>query len=47
MRLLRSRAEEGSVYGQNRLGEMLYDDGRGDPKDYDEAAKWFRKAAAQ
>lgn len=43
---LRAKAEKGNAYVQFSLGEM-YSEGRGVPKDYAEAVKWFRKAADQ
>jgi len=39
-------AEQGYADAQSDLGEM-YDEGRGVPKDYKEAARWYRKAAEQ
>ncbi len=39
-------AEEGDAFAQASLGLMYYD-GEGVPKDYQEAAKWWRKAAEQ
>lgn len=42
----RTRAEQGDVTAQNELGK-LYLNGRGVPKDYGRAARWFRKAAEQ
>lgn len=39
-------AEKGSLVAQSYLG-VLYHQGKGVPKSYDEALKWFRKAAAQ
>ena len=43
---LMSEAQSGSKYAQNDLG-VLYDKGQGMPKDYGQAAQWFRKAAQQ
>ena|SRR5579862_5727968 len=43
---LRAKAEQGDPVAQDRLGIMYYS-GRGVPRDYAEAAKWFRKAAEQ
>lgn len=43
---LRGRSEKGSVAAQVRMGS-LYWLGKGVPEDYQEAAKWFRKAAEQ
>ena len=42
----REKAEQGDVKAQFRLG-VMYADGKGVPKNYVEAAKWFRKAADQ
>ena len=39
-------AEQGDVEAQNELG-VCYDNGDGVPQNYDEAKKWFGKAAAQ
>ena len=39
-------AECGDAFGQNRLADM-YDRGLGVPRDYEEAAKWYRFAAEQ
>lgn len=43
---LRERSEKGSVAAQVRMGS-LYWLGKGVPEDYQEAVKWFRKAAEQ
>ena len=43
---LSDAAEEGQVMAQFHLGRM-YLDGKGVPKDLEEAVKWFRKAADQ
>ena len=43
---LLSSAEQGNAKAQTTLG-LLYDKGQGVPKDYMEAMKWFRLAAAQ
>ena len=45
-RLLRPLAEKGDSKAQNNLG-MMYGLGEGVPQDYQEAAKWHRKAAEQ
>ena len=42
----RARAEQGDAAAQNELAK-LYLKGRGVPKDYNEAARWFSKAAEQ
>ena len=42
----RTRAEEGDVKAQSKLGYM-YSHGQGVPKDYAEALRWYRRAAAQ
>ena len=39
-------AEQGQADAQTNLG-IMYDDGRGVPKDEKQAAAWFRKAAVQ
>src|SRR5205807_312805 len=39
-------AEQGNAIAQNKLG-FCYDNGKGVPKNYDEAAKWYRIAAEQ
>ena len=39
-------AEQGNAEAQHRLGN-LYDDGKGVPKNYKEAIKWFRRSAQQ
>ena len=44
--LCRPLAEQGVAHAQNVLGE-IYMYGEGIPKDFDEAAKWFRLAAEQ
>src|ERR1041385_5090254 len=43
-RLLRPLAEQGIAEAQVRLG-FMYGQGQGVPKDYQEAAKWTRRAA--
>lgn len=43
---IQDRAEEGDADAQLQLGH-LYESGEGVPKDYTEAAKWYRKAAEQ
>ncbi len=42
----RPLAEQGVSHAQNVLGE-IYMYGEGIPRDFDEAAKWFRRAAEQ
>jgi TPR repeat protein len=42
----RKAAEQGNASAQTNLG-MMYEDGRGIPQDYTEAARWYRKAADQ
>ncbi len=42
----REAAEQGNAAAQDNLG-VLYEDGKGVPKDYAQAATWFRKAAEQ
>jgi TPR repeat protein len=42
----KAKAEKGEAVSQYNLG-VMYDNGRGVPKDYKEAVKWFRKAAEQ
>ena len=44
--LCRPLAEQGVSHAQNVLGE-IYMYGEGIPQDFDEAAKWFRRAAKQ
>jgi len=39
-------ADQGDAHTQYRLG-IMYDEGKGVPQDFAEAAKWFRKAAEQ
>jgi len=39
-------AEQGNAAAQNNLG-VMYDQGRGITKDYQEALKWYRLSAAQ
>jgi len=39
-------AESGDAKAQHRLG-IMYQNGRGVPQSYEEAAKWYRKAAEQ
>jgi len=41
-----SKAEQGSAYAQNNLGNMYYK-GEGVVQNYKEAAKWLRKASEQ
>ena len=43
---VRSLAEQGNVEAQFNLG-LLYDRGRGVPKDKHEALRWYRRAATQ
>jgi TPR repeat protein len=43
---LKARAKKGNAEAQNDLG-TAYLFGRGVPKDYEEAVKWYRKAAEQ
>src|SRR5262245_46876195 len=43
---LRRTAEDGDVIAQYKLGEKYYS-GQDLPKDFTQAAKWFRKAAEQ
>lgn len=43
---LKSMAEKGNTRAQSHLGVMYYK-GQGVPKDYQEAVKWFSKAAQQ
>jgi TPR repeat protein len=45
-RLTRTLAEQGVADDQYALG-FMYENGRGVPQDYAEAAKWYRKAADQ
>jgi len=42
----RKAADQGNPVAQNSLG-VLYHDGRGVPKDFEQAFSWYRKAAAQ
>ena len=42
----KAKAEKGDAKAQTELGQM-YRNGNGVPKDYAEAVKWYRKAAAQ
>lgn len=42
--VLRSKAEQGDINSQDRLG-FMYTTGRGVAQDYSEAMKWYRKAA--
>lgn len=42
----RPRAERGDVKAQEKLASMYYH-GRGTPKDYGKAVRWYRKAARQ
>src|ERR1700728_341374 len=46
VRFYRVAAEHGDAKAQNSLGGMYYN-GRGVTQDYEEAAKWYRLAAAQ
>src|SRR4029453_6467100 len=46
LHLLRPIAERGDVQAQNSLGAMYYN-GKGVVKDFKEAVKWYRLAAAQ
>ena len=46
IRALHSLAEQGNVEAQFNLG-LLYDQGRGVPKDKQEALRWYRRAAIQ
>ncbi|MBQ1931964.1 MAG: sel1 repeat family protein, partial [Muribaculaceae bacterium] len=39
-------AEQGNAWAQNNLGDCYYN-GRGVDQNYDEAVKWYRKAAKQ
>ncbi len=43
---IRAKAESGNIAAQVAIGGM-YEKGDGFPKDFAEAAKWFRKAADQ
>jgi len=43
---LMERARRGNARAQNRLGE-LYENGEGVEQSFEEAAKWYRKAAEQ
>ena len=45
-REFKALADQGQAFAQYAIGSMYYL-GKGVPKDYAEAAKWFRKAAAQ
>jgi uncharacterized protein len=42
----RANAEQGDAKAQYKLG-LMYQEGEGVPKNYAEAVKWYRKAAAQ
>src|SRR5665647_2078609 len=44
--LSKPQAEKGDAVAQFILG-FLYDEGKGVPQDYAEAAKWYRRAAKQ
>src|SRR6187402_98971 len=44
--VIRKKAEMGNAAAQKDLGLMYYK-GKGVPRDYAEAAKWYRKAAEQ
>lgn len=46
IKVMRSEAEQGDAIAQFGLG-MLYEIGRGVPKDFVEAVKWYRKSAVQ
>ena len=46
MRLLQPLANQGMAIAQNSLG-VMYANGRGVPRDYEQAAMWYRKAADQ
>ena len=46
MRGFRVLAEQGNAAAQLKLG-LMYDNGRGVPRDYQEALKWYRLAAEQ
>jgi TPR repeat protein len=46
LQLLRPIAERGDAQAQNSLGAMYYN-GKGVVKDFKEAVKWYRLAAAQ
>ena len=46
MRELRPLAEQGNADAQSKLG-VMYDNGRGVPKDDKEAVRWYRMAAEQ
>ena len=41
---MRAAAEQGQREAQYNLG-MLYENGSGVPRNYDEAAKWYQRAA--
>ncbi|MGH7181126.1 MAG: tetratricopeptide repeat protein, partial [Nitrospiraceae bacterium] len=45
-RIFRPLAEQGDAKAQYNLG-VMYDKGQGLPQDYQEALKWYRKAAEQ
>ena len=45
-RLMKPLAEKGNARAQHNLG-VMYDYGRGTPKDYANALKWYRRAAEQ
>lgn len=44
--LIKPQAEKGDAAAQLFLG-FMYDEGKGVPQDFDEAAKWYRRAAKQ
>jgi hypothetical protein len=46
LRLLRPLADQGNAGAQDRLG-LMYEEGAGVPKDYDQAYNWYSKAAEQ
>jgi TPR repeat protein len=46
IKVMRAEAERGDAIAQFGLG-MLYEVGRGVPKDFVEAVKWYRKSAVQ
>ncbi len=45
-KLTRQRAEQGDAIAQFNLARMFYL-GKGEPQDYSEAVRWYRKAADQ
>jgi uncharacterized protein len=46
LQIIRPLADQGDANSQYNLG-IMYQDGQGVPRDYDEAVKWFRLAADQ